>query len=1272
MTSDWHLLEEYRLSRNSSAFEEIVRRHGGMVHRTAARLLGDLHEAEDVMQSVFMALAQRPKAVKRSVAGWLHEASRRVAKKMLRSRVRRRDKEKKGSADFPPDRTNVAELREELDTALANLPADLREAVILRYLEGRSQDEAAQLTGCPRSTLVERSTVGLRRLRAILMRRGVVVSEAALVAFFAREASLAAAKVVAGTGASTTFGQKAVASSAWAGKTKAALWSLATAAMLGTLVVGVALKNAKQPVGSSSAVATSQADSQQRESTAKPDSVPEPGARGDRLILKTMDQKELLEFILDTCEATLPEYESAWVQEKPGAGYWKHLSRENYQGVDKKDENIPTSNLVPACVYAFLLLERPKPKYAGKYDRELLERRFWDYVRNPRKSTFPERSREAVIDAPQKGKAPGNTVWEYLLAYLGHRLKTGSAEPPRYRVPKNVQPVKFDEIIAKVKSAQGRPCDMAYNNLRHDPGPIFWSELKDVRKHPQFLLAHASPLVKFNPPYNRAINWKKLIDRPDSPPLNVLFADRAESLAPDYSTQHHAHFSWLYLDIKGEMHGGGLAPGLFAAATAGRPLEQLPPSYFYRNENDVGHGVAGYIRNILCPMIAADGQTISPLMAEYFASFNFLDYLAWDACLNRYVPSAVCLGRHIQWVAWNLRRPFAPLMERRGRYEVYVYTLRLLTVYYMIKAWGLPEKLPDWQEMLSRDGGVVWLPYHNITVHRNPYRVLQVYGGLASRKGFWSPFGTVPDLKIHFSPSPWQDGHSMELTRGFISYGGTGPLTSLYSEYFNLRKLPVPEEYKNRYRNTRRVALLGSYGGDGSYQISSPPAAMERWDDGFRLSYATSRNVKRALFSLGGKMLVVMETNKGTEEGQFCPIPLYIQNLEYYSKRAGKVPPVSWRLRVDDEVIRLQDKQQTSRFSPHPLGNAVRWYNLNEQIGVVSLVRRPLVLSAATSADVADTLHFASPTGGDAVIYCCTTDAEMQKLATTVRPMTTVPAGWRGLYAQAPEGYWIFTWVRFEGNAGPHHLVIQLGKSGLLPGAPVFSKWTTVQDGTAKVTIALDTPTGTWSEEPRFYVSEAQGAVELRAFHHRLELRSRTGGKVRLRFFSGNDRGKVRVDGSATWNGSPTAESLRKDGFEVILKPNESVWLQVSETGRLSDDRTGPFVVLAEPKWEYRAGQPGRKEYAHQGLAIDPWQAVVGKLMIRAEAADRFGIKEVHFYLNRKLVGKDNEAPYECVVEVKNRYCQYVYAVAYDHAGNKAQSYYIPFGDGSIAPPPPD
>jgi RNA polymerase sigma factor (sigma-70 family) len=189
---DVELLADFRLARSQEAFSHLVTRHQGMVYRTCARLLANHQDAEEATQAAFVMLAQQAGRIRESLAGWLHKVARDVAIQLLRTRARRARRERVAAMrqiGYALDPS--AELREELDWALDRLPVPLREAVILRYLEGREQEEAARLAGCPRGTLSRRSSEGLNRLRSILARRGTVVAPAVLVGFMNQEATAA-------------------------------------------------------------------------------------------------------------------------------------------------------------------------------------------------------------------------------------------------------------------------------------------------------------------------------------------------------------------------------------------------------------------------------------------------------------------------------------------------------------------------------------------------------------------------------------------------------------------------------------------------------------------------------------------------------------------------------------------------------------------------------------------------------------------------------------------------------------------------------------------------------------------------------------------------------------------------------------------------------------------------------------------------------------------------------------------------------------------------
>jgi RNA polymerase sigma-70 factor (ECF subfamily) len=148
------------------AEEVLFRRHFGVVSGTVARLLGDAHEAEDVVQDTFHAAITDLASLREPGAfrGWLVQiAVRKVHRRFRRRRLLRMlgfdtsDPEiglsQQTSADASP------ELRAELvllDRVLATLPASERIAWTLRCVEGLRLEEVAAACGCSLATVKRR------------------------------------------------------------------------------------------------------------------------------------------------------------------------------------------------------------------------------------------------------------------------------------------------------------------------------------------------------------------------------------------------------------------------------------------------------------------------------------------------------------------------------------------------------------------------------------------------------------------------------------------------------------------------------------------------------------------------------------------------------------------------------------------------------------------------------------------------------------------------------------------------------------------------------------------------------------------------------------------------------------------------------------------------------------------------------------------------------------------------------------------------------------
>lgn len=178
--ADAALLDRFVLSRDESAFAEIVRRHGPMVLSVCQRRLGAGPDADDAHQVAFLTLARDAGKVGReSLAGWLYRVGYLTALK-LSGRVHRRKPEPLTTDPAAPMIPEPdAGLQAVIDEELTNLPDKFRGVAVLCLVEGLSNAAAAERLGIPKGTVDSRLSTAKARLRDRLLRRGV--SAAALV-----------------------------------------------------------------------------------------------------------------------------------------------------------------------------------------------------------------------------------------------------------------------------------------------------------------------------------------------------------------------------------------------------------------------------------------------------------------------------------------------------------------------------------------------------------------------------------------------------------------------------------------------------------------------------------------------------------------------------------------------------------------------------------------------------------------------------------------------------------------------------------------------------------------------------------------------------------------------------------------------------------------------------------------------------------------------------------------------------------------------------------
>jgi len=193
-TADAELLDRFARDRDEQAFEALVRRYGRVVHGACRRALRGGPDVEDVWQATFLTLACKATAIgdARALGAWLHKVAIRIAVRVRADAARRARHETQGGLGRPDSYRDDAfleaaraDLRAVLDEAIDRLPTKYRVPVILCYLEGKTNEEAAVVLGCPTSTVATRLARARARLRAGLGRRGVGITAGVLAAALA-------------------------------------------------------------------------------------------------------------------------------------------------------------------------------------------------------------------------------------------------------------------------------------------------------------------------------------------------------------------------------------------------------------------------------------------------------------------------------------------------------------------------------------------------------------------------------------------------------------------------------------------------------------------------------------------------------------------------------------------------------------------------------------------------------------------------------------------------------------------------------------------------------------------------------------------------------------------------------------------------------------------------------------------------------------------------------------------------------------------------------
>lgn len=162
---------------NVDAYGKIVAKYNGRLYNFIYRFVGDRETAEDIVQETFLRAFRKRKEY-RAIANfstWLFTIAGNLAKSELRRRKRwrmfslERDEETDTGMELPdesarPDKVAESSIADvQIQEAIASLPENYKQVILLRDVEGMSYQEISEIVDCPVGTV--KSRVNRARLK---------------------------------------------------------------------------------------------------------------------------------------------------------------------------------------------------------------------------------------------------------------------------------------------------------------------------------------------------------------------------------------------------------------------------------------------------------------------------------------------------------------------------------------------------------------------------------------------------------------------------------------------------------------------------------------------------------------------------------------------------------------------------------------------------------------------------------------------------------------------------------------------------------------------------------------------------------------------------------------------------------------------------------------------------------------------------------------------------------------------------------------------------
>jgi len=162
------------MSQRDVEFREFMRNRASPLHQSAYLLCGDWHLAHDLVQETLVKAYRHWPRIRQVDSPDAYV--RRILLNEVRGRWRRRERAvpvarfPEGREPVAPDAADEIARHAGLRQALLALPLRQRATIVLRYLEGMSERETAEVLGCTEGTVKSQSARALGTLRSFLDR----------------------------------------------------------------------------------------------------------------------------------------------------------------------------------------------------------------------------------------------------------------------------------------------------------------------------------------------------------------------------------------------------------------------------------------------------------------------------------------------------------------------------------------------------------------------------------------------------------------------------------------------------------------------------------------------------------------------------------------------------------------------------------------------------------------------------------------------------------------------------------------------------------------------------------------------------------------------------------------------------------------------------------------------------------------------------------------------------------------------------------------------